>query len=100
MPMYVFTMRYQLEGEEERTVQADQRDVAEWEAQPFGHPMAPDAPQSVTFWRFITWAALKRTGEKPAAWDGWRRKCVYADMAPPADDAEDPGRPGPSDTPS
>ena len=104
MATYYFRMKYLLDGQTEPVeVTADQRDVAAYEAEPFGAPSGGDMGNlPITFWRYLAWSAARRTGARDiATWPAWQKACVWADYLPddvPAD-AEDPGLPGRSDTP-
>lgn len=102
MPVYTWRIVYELEDQPPAEVVADQRDVAQWELQPFGGPVANEQPVGVTFWRFLAWSACRRRGETKLTWAQWTDQCVEADLAvdPVAEDAEDPGQPGRSVTPS
>lgn len=103
MAIYYFPMRYQFgAGGEPEEVTADQRDVAAWEAEPFGDPITDVSRQPVTFWRYLAWSASKRAGRHGMSWKAWQDDCIWADYDMPedvAEDAEDPGPPGQSATP-
>lgn len=107
MAVMIFELEIELEDGKRYTVVADQRDVARWEVQPFGFPIVKFAEQaSMTLFRFLGWSASVRQGHTDLSWDDFNAKCV--EVMPPDDeegegapaDAEDPGQPAPSDTPS
>lgn len=50
-------------------VTADQRDVARWEAQPFGCGFSLVMNKITVFYRYIAWAALKRERRMPHTWE-------------------------------
>ena len=85
-------------------VVTDQRDWARFEVQPFGWPVTrAEEKAGMVLFRFLAWSAATRQGQLDMTWDTFERECVEAlPVDDPAEDtdAEDPGRPAPSDTPS
>lgn len=109
MPSLVFELNVEMEDGSTYAVVADQRDIARWEVQPFGWPVAQmEESVSMTFFRFLAWSAAFRQQLTSWKWEEFDGRCVEA--MPPADeegdgeegegkvpvDAEDPGRPAPS----
>ena len=75
-------------------VTADQRDLAAWEAQPFGTPSDQLRSKFVLFQRFVAWNAMRRQSLIPKtwAWDVFNElKCVQAIYDQDTD--ADPGLP-------
>jgi len=78
-------------------ITADQRDIAAWEVQPFGCPVAMSATRIYSFVRFLAWHASKRKGLTKHGWDRWSDSCLYvmhSDVE--GDESADPGRTAPS----
>lgn len=65
-------MQLVVEYEDGKTeeVSVGQRDVAKWEAEPFGGSKAMEE-KPLTFARYLAWSALRRTGGTIASWSAW-----------------------------
>jgi hypothetical protein len=105
MGSMMWTLEVEPEQGEAFSVVADQRDVARFEAEPFGWPITQIQERAGTmFWRYLAWTACRRTGKLRMTWEQWGDKIVDVTPAPGGDgapdDAQDPGSPAPSDTPS
>ena len=106
MPSLVFELAVEMDDGSTFAVVADQRDIARWEVQPFGWPVAQmEDSVSMTFFRFLAWSAAFRQQLTKLTWEAFDKACVEA--LPPDDDgeegkgggpadAEDPGQPVPS----
>lgn len=73
-----------------------QREMAEWEAQPFGCS-ALDAPnvKPVTYFRFLAWSALRRAQEiKPVTFEKWAAGVDEVRALGEPEDRPDPTSPG------
>jgi hypothetical protein len=71
-------------------VTAGQRDMALWEAQPFGcNAFDALGTRGVTFLRFLAWAAIRRGGQKTPTFDAWSATIDRVDFA---DDDDDQGK--------
>lgn len=98
MATMLFELGVEMEGGDTYTIVADQRDVARWEIQSFGWPIVKIEEQaSVSFFRFLAWAASVRQQKTTDTWEIWSPKCIEA--FPPDDevsdvpaDAADPGQ--------
>lgn len=106
MPKMVFELTVEMDDEHTWTVVADQRDCAKFEVQPFGFPMMKiEDRASIMAMRFLAWSASTRQQLTSLAWPDFDARCVEVmpvdeeEGAIPAD-AEDPGQPAPSDTPT
>ena len=106
MASMLFELDVEMEDGTTYTVVADQRDVARWEIQSFGWPVSQlEEKASMSFFRFLGWAASVRQRRTMASWDDWN--AVAVEVLPVEDeeselpaDAADPGRTGQSDRPS
>ena len=55
-----------------RDVRAGQREMSDWEAQPFGcSSLEAFNVKPVTYFRYLAWAVLKRTDGLKTAWPRW-----------------------------
>ncbi len=115
MPSMTFELAVEMDDGRTFDVVADQRDIARWEVQPFGWPIVKmEDHASMGFFRFLAWSAATRQGHTTEPWADFDAHCVEA-MPPDdedgegssgegeggvPDDADDPGRPAPSGTPS
>lgn len=87
-------------------VVADQRDVARFEVQPFGFPFGTqvEANLGMHTMRFLAWSAAYRQQATRLDWPAFNERCV--EVLPPDEeaeapaDADHPGQPAPSATPS
>lgn len=87
MATMLFELEVEMEGQPTYLVVADQRDVARWEIQSFGWPIVKIEEQaSMTFFRFLAWAASVRQQLTTDGWEDWSRKCV--EVMPPDEDEE------------
>lgn len=105
MPSMTFDLRVELEDGSTWDVHTDQRDMARWEMQKFGGPVGELEQKMMTALRFMAWSASKRQGLTVLTWDVFDEQCIEAlpldlEESDGADDAEDPGRTAPSDTPT
>ena len=98
MASMLFELDVELEDGTRYAVVADQRDVARWEVQPFGWPVSQlEEKASMSFFRFLGWAASVRQQKTTLAWDAWSALAVEVmpvdeeESELPAD-AADPGR--------
>jgi hypothetical protein len=94
-------MAVEMEDGKTWEVTADQRDVARWEIQPFGGPLARMSEKLMTFGRFVAWSASKRQGLTDLSWEAFDNAAIEVTeqvRQAPADDAEDPGIRAASDT--
>ena len=98
MPM-TFDLVIDYDDGTQDTVRADQRDTVRWEmTERIGTTKAlDDCP--MTFFRFIGWAALKRTGKTDLARDVWDAGVVSVD-SPEDPEEPDPGQPAVSEASS
>jgi hypothetical protein len=90
-----FPLKVTLDDGQVVDVVAGQRDIAEWEVQPFGCSglKAMDV-KPVAYLRFIAWAAQRRAGVTKDPYPKWSDGVDRVDFA---DDAEEPdGRPDPT----
>lgn len=101
-----FELIVTLDDAEPFSVVTDQRDVAKFEIQDFGYPIdqLDDRPK-MQFFRYIGWSASARRGLTDLSWEDFDAAC--AEVMPVDDeedaaaaDAEDPGQPDPSGTPT
>lgn len=106
MPSMIFELRVELDGQDPYTVVADQRDFARFEVQPFGFPiMDLENRAAMVAFRYLGWSASTRHGKTVLTWDDFNAQCIEVmpldeeEGEVPAD-AEDPGQPAPSGTPS
>lgn len=87
----------------EHKVIADQRDLAEWEDEPFGSPFHEAQRKAVMFSRYLAWSAMVREGllpEGPASWKAFKRDCrEVRENSAIAGDQVDPGEAAPADAP-
>jgi hypothetical protein len=73
-------------------VTAGQREMAQWEAQPFGcNAFDALGVKGVTFLRFLAWAAIRRAGQKAPAFDAWSATIDRVDFAEDDDQGKAPG---------
>jgi len=84
---------YLMEDGSSGSAVADQRDVAEWEIQPFGCPLPDLESRMMLGARWLCWHALHRTGGTDLKWADWSPLCVEALPMIPEDGGEglDPG---------
>lgn len=78
--------------EDGETVEASigQRDVARWEAQPFGGQKAMD-DKPVTFARYVSWSALQRAQKaRGLAWTKWDEAVDEVEIIDTDQEAPDP----------
>lgn len=91
-----YSMVVEMEDGTTSTVEADQRDVAAWEMQPFG-TSGNDMGQRIHLaMRFMAWHCLKRTKQTKHAWDAFNEQCVEVHDAGGGNDAADPGQTAPT----
>lgn len=103
MATMLFELQVEMEADERTptpvyVIVADQRDVARWEIQSFGWPIAKFEEQvSMAFFRFLAWSASVRQQRTTEPWEIWSGKCI--EVMPVGDeeselpaDAADPGR--------
>lgn len=105
MATLLFELNVELEDGITYVVVADQRDIARWEVQSFGWPVAQmEEKVSMAFFRFLAWAASVRTQRTMDGYDAWSAQCI--EVMPVEDeesdipaDAVDPGQTGASGKP-
>jgi hypothetical protein len=79
MPYKPIEIEVQLDGQDDFTALADQRDAAAWEAAPENNP---ERVQSVTSTRYIAWHAAKRAGQVTCSFSEFNNKlCISATLA-------------------
>jgi hypothetical protein len=103
MASMTFDLSVEMEDGSTFDVRADQRDVARWELEKFGCPVTEIESRMMTFLRFVGWNAGYRNGLTTLSYKDFDAQCVeVADVSPDEedDDAENPGRPAASATPS
>lgn len=92
----------------EHNIVADQRDLSEWEDEPFGLPFTEiDRRKPVVFARYLAWSAMVRDGLFPcrddnraASWKAFKRACrEVRETEAQAGDQVDPGKAAPPDAP-
>lgn len=100
MPSLIMELSVEMEDGTRHTVVADQRDIARFEVQPFGFPVAQMEDRlSMGMLRFLAWSAMVRQQLTKLTWDAFSNQCVEAlplddeETSVPAD-ATDPGKPG------
>lgn len=77
MPVTKIHLEVVMDGNSEHTVEADQRDMAAWEAYPDAERLSVH-----THMRHLAWTAMVREGLTTATWTDFNeRKCVQASMA-------------------
>lgn len=92
-----FELTVELEDGSTYDVVADQRDMARWEVQDFGGPVADWKAKTFTFQRFIAWSSATRQQLTKLTWPEFDAQCVCVeatDQEEPAD-AQDPGQTAP-----
>lgn len=95
------TIDYVMEDGETGQVVADQRDVAQWEIQPFGCPLPDLEGRMMLGTRWLCWHALYRTGGTGRKWAEWSNDCIEATpVMSDEPDALDPGQREAPDEPS
>jgi hypothetical protein len=95
------TISYQMEDGTSGKIVADQRDIAQWEIQPFGCPLPDLESRMMLGARWLCWHALSRTGGTDLKWEKFSGLCVEAlPLAPEGVDALDPGLKALPDEPS
>lgn len=92
-----YSMEVEMEDGTTYTVDADQRDVAAWEMQPFG-TSGNDMGQRIHLaMRFMAWHCLaKRHKTVKLTWEKFNEECVEVHDAGGADDGVDPGKSAPT----
>jgi hypothetical protein len=101
-----FELVVEMDDGETFQVVADQRDVARFEVQPFGFPFGTQIEQNLgmSTMRYLAWSAAQRQQLTKLDWPAFNDACV--EVLPPDDeesapaDADHPGQPAPSATPS
>jgi hypothetical protein len=90
-----FRIGFELEDGTTGTVTADQRDIAEFEVQPFGLAYNVADARPFTFLRFLAWHAGRRQKlHNVPTYEAWKGVCVYAyDADMREDEDEGPGQP-------
>lgn len=88
MPAIQFEIEVQMEGGEQFTVVADQRDLARYEVQPF-YSLA----RRMTMMRFLGWSASYRQGRTKLPWEKFDEQCVEAGDPAEEDTVLDPTQP-------
>lgn len=71
-----YALAVHMEDGTQYTVDADQRDVAKWEMQPFGTSGNAMGERIHLAMRFMAWSALRRMGTMKLAWDEFSEQCV------------------------
>jgi hypothetical protein len=96
MAKMLFELQVEMDDGATYRVVADQRDVARWEVQPYGWPVAKiEDRMSMLFCRFLGWSAASRQQLTVLSWEDFDGQCVEAlpvEEDGLADDAADPGR--------
>jgi hypothetical protein len=91
-----YTMDVEMEDGTTYTVDADQRDVASWEMQPFG-TSGNDMGQRIHLgMRFMAWNYLKRTKAIKLSWEKFNEECVEVHDAGAGEESVDPGQTAPT----
>jgi hypothetical protein len=94
-----YPMEVEMEDGAKHTVEADQRDVAEWEMQPFGTSGNEMGQRIHLAMRFMAWHCLRRTNRTKLTWEKFNLECIEVHDAAPAGGGGDvdPGMPARSD---
>jgi hypothetical protein len=99
MPSIKYPLTVEMEDGTEHKVTADQRDVAEWEIQPFGTSGTELSQRAYTAFRFLAFSALRRKEilAKGTTWAKFNRECIEVgfdnDETEAAVDPTQPDRP-------
>lgn len=94
----VFELHVVMADGEEFDVNADQRDFAMFECEPFGVPFYLVETRIFTAIRYLAWRAGKRQGlHKVDTWDAWTDACLHVkDIG--REDGKEPSEPDPGQT--
>jgi hypothetical protein len=75
----IFNVRVEFEDGKTLEVQADQRDIAKFEQQPYGVPFYQLQSRPFTFLRFLAWNAGRRQKLHSMTWEQFEDECVSAE---------------------